>query len=341
MSYNRKFRRTVSVPYSGSITVSYPASQNGGSKTVSYSGTAHELVEVDIHVNTTPFDSSVTDCNHTVGGLTASVGAMNAAQCLAIANNAEKVSKTIINGFFQSIRTDLSTQRAELEQTVQAKLMLLRQQADTLKLKKEKMAEDYARTTARYQKTFGDLNKELANRIHEIDQPVFKFVNEVDAQSDRMLHTDMVQTAITMHKENSTLQAQITTANVKHHALDAMKQAQNFLVSKAISESTIQEACIDGNGYDQYLMPVLYMKTESENELVNQQCVMPDCYFAKDPELKENLCEKLEGIELGTEDEQSMEQVKSYVQAEIGNHITGTDSHSIRVRDLINKMLNK
>ena len=228
-----------------------------------------------------------------------------------------------------------------MEQAVQAKLMLLRQQAETLKKKQEKMAEDYARTTARYQKTFEDLNKELANRIHEIDQPVFKFVSEVDSQSDRMLHTDMVQTAVTMYKESSTLQAQITTANVKRHALEAMKQAQNFLVSKAISESTIQEASIDGSGYDQYLMPVCYMKTESENEHVDQQCVMPEYYFLKNPKLKESLCDKLDGMELGEEDEQSLEQVKSYVQTEIGNNITGTDTHSIRVRELINKMLNK
>jgi hypothetical protein len=341
MSYNQKFRRTVSVPYRGSVTVSYPASKTGGTTTAYYSGTAHEEVEVDIHVNTVPFDASVADCNNTVGGLTASVGAMNAAQCLAIAQNAEKVSKTIINGFFHTIRTDLSTQKAELEQAIQAKLMLLRQQAESLRKKQENMAEDYARTTARYQKTFEDLNKELSNRIHEIDQPIFKLVSEVDSQSDRMLHTDMVQTAVTMYKESSTLQAQISTATVKRHALEAMNQAQNFLMSKALTERTIQKTTIEGNGQDKYFVPVCYMKTESENKHVEQQCVMPDYYMEKNPRLKENLCNKLEEMELGTDDENSAEQLRSYVQTEIGNNIKGNDIHSTRVRDMINKMLNK
>ena len=59
MSYNRRFTRRVAVPYSGSMTVNYPASEHGGSKTVYYDGTAYEDVEVDIHVDTSPFDASV------------------------------------------------------------------------------------------------------------------------------------------------------------------------------------------------------------------------------------------------------------------------------------------
>jgi hypothetical protein len=219
--------------------------------------------------------------------------------------------------------------------------MLLRQQAESLKKKQENMAEDYARTTARYQKTFEDLNKELSNRIHEIDQPIFKLVGEVDSQSDRMLHTDMVQTAVTMYKESSTLQAQISSANVKRHALEAMSQAQNFLMSKALTERTIQKACIEGGGNDKYFVPVCYMKTESENSRVDQQCVMPDYYLSRNPKLTENLCSKLEDMDIESEDEQAAEQLKSYVQTEIGNNIKGNDIHSTRVRDMINKLLNK
>ena len=121
MSYTRTFSRKVSIYYSGSV--SYPASKTGG--TVPYSGTATETVDVEVHVKTDDFDASVANCNSSVNGLTASVGAMNAAQCLAIHNNAEKVSKTIINGFFHTARTDLSAQSAELVQTVTARLGLL------------------------------------------------------------------------------------------------------------------------------------------------------------------------------------------------------------------------
>ena len=341
MSYNQSFKKQISCHYSGSKSVSYPASEHGGTMTVDYHGTAYEDVEVNIHVNTSSFDNSVAECNEHVNGLTVSVGAMNVAQCISIEKNADKVSNTIIKGFFHTVRTDLSTQKAELEQKVDAKLVLLRQQAETLREKQKTMADDYARTTARYQKLFNDLNNELSVRIHEVDQPVFNFVKEVDAQSDRMLHTDMIQTAVTMSKESSILQAQISSATVKHHAFEAMNQAQNFLVSKAKSERTIQESCIDGAGNDCYLIPVCYMQTESDNKCIRKECFVPDYYAKKDVFLKQALCESLENINLEVADGNIEEQVKTYVQSEIANNVAGSDEHSSRVRALINKMLNK
>ena len=340
MSYSRSFRKTISVHYEGSKIVSYPASQSGGTTTVHYSGTAYEDVDVNIYVDTLPFDESVHDCNSHVNGLTTSIGAMNVAQCAAIKKNAEKVSKTIIDGFFHTAKADLSTQKAELEQVVEARLLLLRQQAETLREKQKAMEVDYARTTARYQKLFTDLNNELSARIHEIDQPVFNLVKEVDAQSDRMLHTDMVQTAVTMSKESSVLQAQISAATVKHHALEAMNQAQGFLVSKATTEKTIQDSCIEGAGDVRYMIPVCYMKTESENQRVERECFIPD-YYSTNKLLKDNLCETLDDVNLDSSDDAFSEQLKSYVQSEIASKVGGDDSHSARVRAMINKMLNK
>lgn len=340
MSYTRSFERTISVPYSGTETVHYPASKSGGYMTVHYSGTAHEDVTVRVHVDTDPFDSSVDDCTAHVNGLTASVGAMNAAQCVAIADNAEKVSKSIIDGFFHTIRTDLGTQKAELEQAVNARLILLRQQAETLQEKRKNMETDYARTAARYQKLFADLNKELDVRIREIDQPIFRFVEEIDSQSDRMLHTDMIQTAVTMSKESSILQAQISAAAVKHHALQTMSQVHDFLISKARSEKALRVSCIEGDGNERYLVPVCYMKTESENQQIASKCYIPDYYAAKNKNMADTLCERLENMDLDMQ-EFEPEQLKSYVQNEIAAHIKDSDSHSVRVREMINKLLNK
>lgn len=341
MSYTESFSRTIAVHYSGTVTVNYPASEHGGSTTASYSGTAYEQVDVDIHVDTAPFDASVANCNNHVNGLTASVGAMNTAQCIAIRKNADKVSKALIDGFFHTVRTDMGTQKAELEQVINARLLLLRQQATSLEAIQDTMAEDYARTTARYQKIFNDLNRELSNRIHEIDQPVFKLVEGVEKQNDRMLHTDMVQTVATISKESSVLQAQVNTASVKNHTLQAMTQAQNFLMSKALSDRAIQNTCIDGSGKDGYWVPVCYMKTESENHQVECQCLVPDYLSSRDKDMEYKLCQQLDEMDFNQETETAEEQVKSYVQSEIATHIKGSDPHSMRVKDMINKLLNQ
>ena len=358
MSYRKTFDRTVRADYKGRIHVMYipgderhspeiQVNYNGEHTNETFRGTGYfyiqdyavEHVEVQIDVDTTPFDASVANCNNQVNCLTASVGAMNTAQCVAIKENADKVSKSIIDGFFHNVKTDLSTQKAELEQVVEARLLLLRQQAASLKEKQQTMADDYARTTARYQKIFSDLNNELSVRIHEIDQPVFNLVKEVDTQSDRMLHTDMVQTAVTMSKENSVLQAQISAATIKNHALEAMGMAQNFLTSKAISEQTIRDTIIEGSGKEKYLIPVCFMRTKSEKS-IEQKCIVPEYYSENKDNLQNRLCDTLEEYEFPVQTEPETEQLQSYVQAEMANKISGDDTHSVRVRDMINKMLN-
>lgn len=341
MSYSRSFSRRIAVPYKGSKLVSYPASQSGGSISVSFSGTVYEDVEVLVNIDTSPFDSSVKNCNTHVTGLTASVGAMNAAQCLAISENAEKISQTIINGFFNTVRSDLSVQRAELEQSINARLMLLRHQANTLREKQQKMSDDYARTTARYQKIFADLNNELSIRIHEVDQPVFRLVKEVDTQSNRMLQTEMLQTAITMSKESSLLQAQLNVATVKRHALEAMSQVQTFLTSKTLSERAIENANIDGSGQNTYYIPICYMQTVREDKHTKHQCFIPELYVNQEPQLSESLCEQLERLELECQDTLATEQLRSYMQNEIEEQIVGNDRHAQRVKALINKMINQ
>lgn len=336
MSYTRKFSREVSVYYSGSV--SYPASKTGGS--VPYSGTAKETVYVEVNVDTEDFDASVANCNSSVNGLTASVGAMNAAQCLAIKNNADKVSQTIINGFFHTARTDLSAQQAELEQTVTARLGLLREQSKQLHKKQDEMRENYARTSSRYNKTFNDLNDELATNIHRLDEDVFKFVDLVGQQSGRMLHTDMVQNAITLSKESSAAQSALGAATIKQHALHAMQQAQDFLTSKAHSEQTLRDTAIEGSGNDSYLIPVCCLETTDEHHQAQRKCVLPEMFASMQQRVSDRMDTSIfeQPSALMTQEEKML--LQSYMQEEIANHLNGSDEHASRVRELINKMFN-
>lgn len=333
MSYSRQMSRQIAVHYSG--TVSYPASEHGG--TVSYSGTAYETVVVNVEVDTDPFDASVADCGQTVDELTGSVGVMNAAQCAVISDSATRISQTLINGFFHTVRTDLGTRKAELEQTLQARLVLLRQQAETLLEKKRTMETDYQRTAARYRKLFEDLNKELENRIHEVDQPVFKLVREVDKGSGRMLHSDMVQTAATVSRETDLMKAQLSVATVKQHALGAMQQAQNFLSAKAWTERTLRDAATKGTGQESYLAPVCYMETQGYNGQGWRKCYFPAMQgFSADSDNEAS--RNAIGAAIAPRSQAEQAQVAACLQNEIARHLPGNDEHTQRVRETINKL---
>ena len=119
MSYSRSFSKTIAIHYSGSV--SYPASQSGGS--VSYSGTAYEDVVVNINVDTDAFDSSVRHCNNSVGALTGAVVATEGAQVASIRQNAIKIGQTIVDGFFSTVRSEISQQITELKNRISLSLL--------------------------------------------------------------------------------------------------------------------------------------------------------------------------------------------------------------------------
>ena len=87
MSYSRSYTFSVS----GSI--SYPASEHGG--TVSY----HDSVEVNLYVDTSPFDRSVRSCGSEVNALTASVAGAAVQMCNTRKQTARLISQSIVNGF--------------------------------------------------------------------------------------------------------------------------------------------------------------------------------------------------------------------------------------------------
>lgn len=334
MSYTRSFTRPVTVRYSGTVT--YPPSKTGGVR--SYSGTTVENVTVEVEVNTLPFDASVLHCTQQVTGLTASVVAMNAAQCMTIHDNTQKISKTIIDGFFHSVRTELSTQRAALEQTIAARLMLLRKQAELLREKRSTMERDYQRVSTRYMKIFDDLNDQLHRKIHQIDAPVFALVREVETQSARMLHTDLVQTAFTSERENSLAQAQIGVALMKRHAQTAMGQAQTFLLKQAKSTATLQSVAYSGATSATHCLPVVFMATQSAHS-TQQTCHIAEALTQQLPHLSQQLTAQLQQQQFTKRSNNEQQQIASFLQAQIAQHLSQDDPHTQRVRQMLHRLI--
>lgn len=177
MSYTRTYSASAhyegSVYYSGSVH--YPASQSGGSK--SYSGTVHYSgsvpINVNIHVDTHPFDRSVSGCNSSVGTLGASVVALNAAQCNEIEENSKKVSASIIGGFFNLIRSELSQAMVSLVSKINSGIMLIKTHAERIASQQTVMDKDYNRLKAHYVGIFNELDKECQRRIVTLDKKAF------------------------------------------------------------------------------------------------------------------------------------------------------------------------
>lgn len=175
MSYIQTFSSVLNV--SGSVTVHYPPSEHGGTVTEYYQ--QNVPVNMNVTVNTAPFDQSVQSANYHVDGLTASVAAMNAANCAAIAECSEQVSDGIISGFYNLIRNDISTKKAETNTLLQTKTALLLEHSKAVTSMHSRMLKDFEREKAKYSAVISELDKELERRVTELNKPAFRIGKKV------------------------------------------------------------------------------------------------------------------------------------------------------------------
>lgn len=334
MSYRRSYRERIAVPYSGSVSYSYPASQNGGSGTAHYSGTAYEDVSVNIDVDTNPFDASVAGCNNSVNVLTGAVVATEAAQVASINQNAKKVGTTIIEGFFKTIRSEISQQITELSQKIDAHLMHLRELSKSCKTKQKQMETDYNRLSSRYLKIFDDLNNELSNRIFEMNKPAFVFKKDYDNHSMRTFSNDLVSTASVFGTEGGLLQAKISASVAKKRAFDTINQANIFLLTQKNLERTVDQCMLNENISEKKYVPICLLETQSDKSQIYKNVFQPDYLEQLD---SNEIFENFKNQNWTNITKEKKENIQRYFNTEVSNSYSSEFQHSNRVKEMIMK----
>ena len=332
----------VRVRGSVSGSVSYPASQNGGSKSVTLPYDDQVPVQVNIHVDTDSFDASVGNCNQNVNILTGAVVATQTAQVGSIRKNAKKIASTIIAGFFKTIRYEISHKMTELSQKVEALIVHLKELATATLAKKKDMEADYNRITERYTKIFNDLNKELSNRIYELDKPVFLFTKETDIQSFRVTSSDLVNTVAVFGRESSELQAKVSASLTKKRALDTLEKAKAFLWQQKMLDYTLIKCIINFEGSGKFYSPVCFIETTNDSQQINKEIHTPSHLLslndAKTNELLEAFTDASDSWKNMPKDQK--EAIAIYFNAELSKHYPQNDPHSQRVKKTIMNLVN-
>lgn len=338
MSYSRQYTKKIAVPYSGyaTETFSYPASQSGGSKTVSvyYEGTAYEDVQVDIKVDTDPFDAGVANCNKHVDVLTGSVVATQAAQVESIKQKAKQIGDSVVNGFFNTVRFEISTQIVELQKRVEALLLDMNEKQKKLLALKAQMEKDYHRVSEQYSKIFGELNQELDNRVHALDQPVFSSANEMYLAEDRFMQMDMLNVIALSGKENALLDAQIGTALTKRHAQHALNEANTFLAKKQATELILEHCKIDDNREQRFYAPVCCASITDEHNVINAHAYASGI-------LPQNISgQVVDHVQIDNIPDMSAEEKENIdvFFKTLVNETDASDEHAARVKNIITKL---
>ena len=259
MSYTRRFSKTVEVDYSG--TVSYPASQSGG--TASFSGTAYETVDFVVHVDTDPFDECLDDMKRHVDLLTGSVVATQTAHVKAKADASQQIGNAIVRGFFKTVQSDISQQTVELKNKAQALLLQLNKLAEQCNDKSRQMGVDYARLVDRYTKVFTDLDNELQNRIYSIDEPIFHATHRAGTIALMGTGNDMVSTVAVAGAESARAHSVISASRLKDQALNAIDKGKRFLEVQYRADALLDRSLRPGGERETFSVPYCMLEAVS------------------------------------------------------------------------------
>jgi len=272
MSYSKSY--SASVHYSGSVSYSYPSSQNGGSGTAHYSGEVP--VNVTINVDTAPFDGSVSRFNTSLNALGGSVAAMQAAQCLAIRKTAEEVSGSIINGFFGSIKSELSQQILALDSAVKAGFALIHEQGKAISEKKDTMENDYNRISSRYMNLFADLDEECYKRIFTLDKQSFNLSQKVQKELISESSCNAAALNLLGIDEVSSSKTLVFVSSLNRKALEVLKTMHDYITQELVIKSLIDSFFFNEKTEDN--VPLLIPVVWSESDLLESNGAGSDCF---------------------------------------------------------------
>ena len=332
MSYSRSYQETITIKGSKHETVRYPATENGGSMPITVYYEESVPVNININVDTTPFDQSVNGCNNSVNMLTGAVVATEMAQIASIDHNAKKVGTTIVEGFFKTIRSEISQQIVELSQKIDAHLMHLRELAKSCTAKQKQMETDFNRISSRYLKIFDDLNNELSNRIYELNKPAFVFKKECDNHAIRTVGNDLVSMVTVFGAEGSALQAKIMASLAKKRASDTITQANVFLWKQKKLENTVNQCMLNENIAAKKYAPVCFFETQNQQSQISKNVYQPDFL---PPNKSLEMIEAFGNQSWSSASKENKDNIQRYFNAEVGNAYSLNSQRSNRVKEMI------
>ena len=358
MSYKRNYNEIIDVQYFSSLAFTteiknnndvylsvahknnlqkVKIENNNGVWYLELEGITQETVNINIEVDTLVFDHSVYDCNTSVNLLTGAVVASETAQISSIDTNSKKLAETIVVGFFSYIRSEISQKIMELTQKIDSHLLHLRELTKTCIGKQKQMEGDYNRISSRYYKIFTDLNKELENRIFELDKPSFLFKKGIDSHIGRTTENDLVNTVTIFGKENSELHVKISSSIAKKSALNAINRANVFLIKQKILQNTINKNMHKEKRALTFFIPVCFIETIDKMNQLNNLVYQVDFL----PKNHQNmLVENFIKLPWVNSIKKQQEKVNDYFNSEVNIVYKTNNNHDERVKAMIAKIFN-
>ena len=222
---------------------------------------------IDFRVDTEPMAHEIHSVSNHVNGTTAAVVAMQAAVIKAENDGSRHICENVNRGFFSLMHSQISQKVAAKQSRAEALLIQLNAQRKRLLEIKSTMERDYQRIAARYQRIITSINKQLKQRVQDLDRPVFNFCErEMVATNNRL---GLLTATVPVCQLEGVADAQkIMASNIKYDSLKAVESTQQFLEHNAeqkIITSRILLSSVRSVNAEQ-MMPVIITASTFDRE---------------------------------------------------------------------------
>ncbi len=347
MSYSRRINESIHVHYSK--TVHWGKTETGGSETVVFDD--YIPVNINLHVDTSPFDSSVNRCKSSVDVLTGAVVAANSAEVASIRSGADKVADHVIGGFFNMIKSELSQNMAALYSKFNAIRDLMADRHKTLSEVQTRMDSDYTRTVQKYYKIFLTLDEELKRRVVVLDKNAYEFGQNVKSQMLTKEAGEKIVNAITKMHDDEIVNQQLSVA--KNHS--RVKNLINDLGDHVLQEeiysrkmnNVIREFASDQ--IRQECIPVVFLEKDSisNDGLKDSICYASDVPGAASEKVKNSVSNFFASNPSGWRELNSIEKTSldtafnAIAEKSLGDSLSSGDDRAKRIYETIMQLKNQ
>lgn len=221
------------------------------------------MAHINCVVDTQPMAHEIKSVSSHIEGTTAAVVGMKLAVVQAEKAAADKVCEDVNRGFYTLIHSQISQKIARLQSEVDSHLMKLNQLRRQLFAIKSRMERDYGMITSRYVKLFNGLNKNLRQRVTELDKPVIEFAVRDTARIDSRKKT-LTATVPVAQTEDLALSQKIIASNMKYRGLRVIDAMRHFLEDMKQQDELTGRMLLDNRtsvAETPVMMPVMFCES--------------------------------------------------------------------------------
>lgn len=195
--------------------------------------------DIDCLVDTIPMAEKIQRVGQNVEHTTMAVVAMKTAVVEAEKSGAQHICQNVNRGFFTLMQSQLSAKLAQKKSRTEALMAQLAMQKRRLLEIKNSMENDYQRICTRYGRIISSINKQLEQRIIDLDKPVYKFcTNDISTCTNRKLTVSGI--APIVQKENVQTAQRINSSVLRRDGEYAINHLKDFLMEFAKSDHEVR-----------------------------------------------------------------------------------------------------